>query len=567
MHSAIKISLCLLLLTVPLQAQTPTDFAGWKAKATELLNAPGEGENEIRRKWDQGTKATEAGKALMEAAKLAPDAAAKFKTLDSAGAAFAKGNGSNREAIEAYQQARDITSAPPEERARVGLEAAKLSFDIADYEKVVAITGASDKQKAQAYVEIGLKSGVVKDFNRAAQSYEMAAKLDKTKANSYLDSASVYAQQMTPVANGEAMLDSVYKAKLKLIDESERTDDEKATSRPYVLANWARDINAIGVSERASTLWQQAADSPKATEQLRYDSLKNAATAAQKSKDYDGAFTLWAKVGKIANDSYLSAQEVALGRSDALLSKGEYTKTRDELGTLLTHPKAGPREKEGILLTQSSLYFDEADALEKKPAPAEQIAASEAEGVKMMDTLWAIPTTSDAAMLQIMVKKTERKLKKKEYVAAHELVSAGITKFTERKLGTEWLQQLHILNGDIYRGEKQYASAMISYSTGIIRQGWDGAALVPNQPIYNAAIGMLSEATEAKKFDEARKVVEWLDKWQVPVDPTVLYKIELEIKAGNKEAARELITKNKPLIAQEESKKKLAELETLAFAN
>ncbi len=567
MPAVTKISLCLLLLAAPLRAQTPTDFAGWTAKATALLNAPGEGENDIRRTWDKGTKATEAGKAFLEAAKLAPDDAAKFKTLDSAGAAFAKGNASNQEAIAAYGQARDITSIAPEERARVGLEAAKLSGEIADYEKVVAIEKASDKQKAQAYAAIAVKSSVAKDDATAARSYLFAAQLDATQANYWLGLASVNAQRITPAKDAETILDSVYKAWIAWMESGDKTPDEKVSARPYYLSNWARDLQKIGASERAIALWQEVGDTSKAADQLRYDALKNAANESQKLKEYDSALLLWQKAGQVPPASYLRAQEVALGRSNAQLGKGNYSQTRAELGVLLVHPKVGALDKEGILLTQSGLYFDEADALEKKNAPAAQTAPLEAAGTKILDDLWAMPTASEAALLQVVFKRVNRDSKKPDYTAAHNEVKAGIEKFTARGFAMEWLQQLHILNGDVYRQEKQYTNAMISYSTGIVRPQWNGTSLVPNQPIYSAAIGMLTEATAAGNFDEARKVVEWLDKWQVPLDPTVLYKIELEIKAGNKETARDLITKNKPLIYQEDSKKKLAELETLANAN
>ncbi|BCM89524.1 hypothetical protein IAD21_01371 [Abditibacteriota bacterium] len=567
MKSATKISLCLLLLAAPLRAQTPTDFAGWTARATELLNSPGEGENEIRRKWDQGTKATEAGKALMEAAKLAPDEATKFKTLDDAGAAFAKGNASRKEAAEAYGLARDVASIDPKERGRVGLEAATISGEVADYEKVVAIEGATNEQKAKAHAEIAVRDSIAKDNAGAADHYEIASRLDPTQANVWLGMASVNAQKITPATDAETMLDRVYKTWISWMESTKKTDDEIAGSRPYYLQNWARDLQAIGVSGRAITLWQEVGDNPKFSQPLRYDSLKNAATEAQKIKDYDKALLLWQKAGQINPTEYLRAQEVALGRSNAQLSKGDFAKSRDELSVLLTHPKVGNRDKEAILLAQSSLYFDEADALEKKNTPVAQVATSETAGIKVLNDVWAMPTSSEGALLQVVLAKVQRDLKKNKLTEAHEEVKTAISTFTARKFDVQWLQQLHILNGDVYRAEKQYENAMISYSTGIVQGDWNGTALVPNQAIYSAAISMLIEATDAKKFDEAHKVVDWLDKWRVPLDPTVLYKIELEVKAGNKEVARALITKNKPLIFQDDSKKKLAELETLANAN
>jgi hypothetical protein len=528
------------------------------ARGRGYLAAPGEGENEIRRKYDKSfNKPRQAAEAFSKAAPLAPNESARFEAWNEAGKGF-KDSYHFPEAYAAFSKARDVPDATAAQRAQAALDAAKTfqsvnySFAkdkkqddvvVAEFKKLFAIPNAPKEVLALGHRELGSFYHSKEKYLEAALEYEAAAPLVPSTADSDFDSATYNVEKLPPSPQTLAIIERIYKTRLTMGKSASQTDPANAAGwRKYYRRQWAEALIKQKAPARAIAVWNEVANDATIPLQDRFEVLQKIAQTQQDAKDYTGTVATYERIRSLPGVKFSQVQVATYGKVEAYENAKSYSKARDQLASLLTNAEATVDQKANALIKIGSLHRAEANQLRVATAKAAQPAASEKEAIASFEAALATEGISNQTKYSALLERIQVEADGKRMQAAHDQVTRGQQLFkTEAAIG--YLRGLQKVNARLYRFEKDYTNALASLSLASFQSTPQGVGYRPDAETQQLASGIYQETLANKNWDAARQTVAELQKWGLMENDRLLMLSRIEVEAGNFEVARPMLQK------------------------
>lgn len=520
------------------------DFAGWMAKGREYLAHPGEGENDVRRKWDKSfIKPEQAAKAFLEAAAKAPGAEAKFEALNEAGKSFRSSYKFER-AYEAFIKARDLRVAA-DLRAQAALDAAttyqtvnnglkkeerKPDLVVQEFNLVQGIPGAPVAIRAEAHRLLGLYLAIEKRYMGAILEYEAAARLDPLKAEANINSAIGNLSHLEPSPEAVAIVDRVYTFSLNLRASKITDPNDAGIGERLARKQWASQLLRLKAAARAVQELTKVANDPRLPATDQYDALKSLAATQREAKDFKGALATYDRTLAIANLAFFRLKETAYSKAEVQANSGDYVGATTTLEKLSSNPQAQPDNKGEFFQQIAKIHNFQAKNLAAANKGA-NVTKQLSDARQAYAAGLNVPNLSSQAKLSLITDWSIFEAEHGNFVAAHQQVQNGLELF---KTGFPLYQQsLYKTDARIYGAAKEYEKAMASLVM---------ASLVKTNA-YDREIGTLSmdlyhHALGEKQWDSAKHIVDVLVRTGLSEPDKLLMLAQIETEAGNKEAAR-----------------------------
>lgn len=519
-----KSALVLLLLTRLAWAQ---NFESQASQAASLLQQHKQDKaNGVKTPWSSRDKASLAGDAWMEAAKLASTDAQRFQAYESAGLAYADSQTLGDEAMKAFRLARDVAGASGEERARAGILAARRAHTREEWELVTALAGATPEQLATAYHEIGLSylTPAKTDaslYVKVIEGYEKAAaqmvKYNPQAADTELGIASVTTHSLPPSAATTAVVDRVYQSLLAL----PLSPDQKAMRNARLEISWGGSLEKVKAPDRAIALWEKVGKNTAYSAERREEGWVKAAEALKAQGKIDRALAALQAATPLRADNYVFSSRLAEKKLDLLLAPKRYAEALQVVQTLARHPKLPAARKETLLLEQAKYLF----RLSK---------TREAEA--LLTPLWQTPPRGGDTIYQVSTIRAQAALDRKDPAGARREVEAGLARVGELRAAPN---QLNYISAKLYVAEKNYAKALEAYASCATT----AAGVIPSETVVNEVRQMFQQAIAEKKLAEASAISQAVSSWRVDRILPPLLQAQLAAASGDSATARAAIAR------------------------
>lgn len=512
--TGMKTALLLLCLAGPLWAQS---FESQAAQATRLMEQHKfDKGNGVKTPWSERDKASLAGDAWLEAAKLATSDAQRFHAYESAGLAYADSQTLGDEALKAFRLARDVAGAPGEGRARAGIAAAYRAHTRAEWELLPAIAGATPQQLAKAYDEIGksyivdakkdpgLNLKIVEGYEKAA---EQMAKYDPQAADTELGIASVVAQSIPKGPSAIVTTDRIYKTLLAL----PLSPTQKPLRNSMIELRWAEGLFKVGAGERAVSLWRAVGKNATYPVDQREQAYLKAAEALKGQGKVDQALAALAAAAGPRGDNFVFRSKVAEKQLELMEAEKRYADELKVLQALTSHPKLPADRKETLLLEQARVLYK---------------LSKNKEAETLLAPLWTSPPRGGESIVAVAVTRAQAAIDRKDLARARLEIEAGRTRLGELKAPT---QQLDYVSARLYVAEKRYGKALEAYAACCTTN----LGVNPSPQVFQEVRNMFAQALQEKKLEEARAIVQAVAGWRVEAIYQSLMAAQLAAATGD----------------------------------
>lgn len=511
-----RTAIALLLLSLPLYAQS---FESQADQATRLLQQfrldKGNG---VKTPWNERDKASLAGDAWLEAAKLATTDAQRFTAYESAGLAFAESQALGDDALKAFRLARDVTGASAEQRARAGILAARRSSTREEWQQVVSLAGATPQQLATAYHEIALTYLVPAKADaslnlKVVQNYEKAAeqmlRYDARAADTELGMATVVAQSIPNQSEAVATLDRLYKTLLAL----PLSPDQKALRNSRLESSWAAGLQKLKALDRAVATWERVGKNPAYPAEQREEALVKAAETLQSQGKPEAALVALQAATPLRADNFVFSTRLAEKKLALLDAQKKPAEALKVVQALAKHPQVTAAARESLQLAQARYLFRMGKAAEAETALA---------------GLWSAPPRGAESLYQVIATRAQDAVDRKDFSGAHAHLDTGLARFQEIQANPA---RLTYLNARIYATEKNYTRALECYAACCTT----AAGITPSETVQKEVRQLLAQALQEKRNAEAQAIATAVASWRV--DPMVPALMQAQVAAASGDAA------------------------------
>lgn len=544
-----KTALLLLFLAGPLWAQT---FESQSAQASALLQQhKQEKASGVKTPWNTRDKASLAGDAWLEAARLAGSDAQRFQAYESAGLAYADSQNLSDDAVKAFRQARDVAGAAGADRARAGILAARRTRTRAEWEAVAALAGATPQQLATVYSEIGLtylqpaktepalNLKVVEYYEKAAQQM---AQYDAQAADTQLGMATVLAQSIPDGSVAAATEDRLYKTLLAL----PLSPDQKALRNARLEISWGSSLEKVKAFDRAIALWEGAGRKQGYAAEYREEAWIKAAELLQKLGKIDHALADLQAATPLRADNYVFSSGLAQKKLDLLDAHKRWADSLKVVEALARHPKLPAEHREPMLISRARYLL--------------RLGKSK-EAAAVLTPCWQNPARGGTTIQEIALLRAQDAVDRKDFARARLEIDAGLARLRELKAST---QQLEYTSARLYSAQKQYLKAVEAYAACCTTAQ---LGVAPSDQLWNEVRQMFNLALSEKRVGDAQAMVQALTSWRIdPIYPPLL-QAQLAAASGDAPGARASLARCRQELkrfyglAKENLEKELAALE------
>jgi hypothetical protein len=545
--------LVIFCLSIPVQAQT--DYDGWMQKARDILNDPVADKTGINQTWQLGLNKVRAADALVEAAKLAPDETKKFDAYFQAGDLF-RSESKSEGAAKAYAAARDIKAGPIDKRAEAGYYAAVnfQQFDFgrgkgkqvpaevfAEYEKALAIVGAPPATQVKILEKYAYYLERQERLWESAQHSRKAAELTPpsfekmpSEQDMHYYRAASNAAKLPPTAETRAFVENIFKAQLKARQTFYAgKPKELSLSESMLKDSHAKRILAMGVPERAFTLWTEIGSDTNRDRVQRYQSFKLMAEEQKKLKLWPSVIKTWDTAVKIPDLPWMWVKESTEGKAEGYGEQNDFKNARLQYEELLNSPQCTESEKSQFKFALGKYYVQENTfLLPTKPALATP-ARNEAE--KIFSALLANPTTNYNIQLDSVKQLAQLELNSKNTDGAIRQLEQELSRFDKAHPAFG----KHILNtiARIYLSQGKYTETLASLQRSSENSKIPGFIGLDSEG-RQIALSAHTQASKAKNWAEAEKIVSSMEKWIWDKTEILFLRLQNAVETKNFAAAR-----------------------------
>ena len=544
-----KTAILLLFLTGPLWAQT---FESQSAHAGALLQQhKQEKASGVKTPWSTRDKASLAGDAWLEAARLASSDAQRFQAYESAGLAYADSQNLSDDAVKAFRQARDVAGAAGADRARAGILAARRTRTRPEWEAVATIAGATPQQLATVYSEIGLSYlqpakadpalnlKVIEFYEKAAQQM---AQYDAQAADTQLGMATVIAQSIPTVAEAAATEDRLYSTRLSL----PLSPDQKALRNARLEISWGSSLDKVKAFERAIARWEGVGRNRSYAAEYREEAWLKAAELLQKLGKIDRALADLQAATPLRAENYSFSSGLAQKKLDLLDAQKRWADSLKVVEVLARHPKLPAEHREPLLISQARYLMR---------------LGRRQEAAGFLAPCWRNPARGGTTIQEIALLRAQDAVDRKDFAGARQEIDAGLARLRELKAPT---QQLEYTSARLYSAQKQYLKAMEAYAACCTTPQ---LGVAPSDGLWKEVRQMYNLALSEKRLSDARAMTGALAAWRIdPIYPLLL-QAQLAAASGDAAAARAALARCRQELkrfyglTKESLEKELADLE------
>lgn len=529
----------------------PTDFQGWMARGRHLLVAPGDGENETRRRYDQMfNKPRQAGDAFSRAVELAATDAQRFEALDNAGQAYAK-SGPQDKAYAAFKRAREVPGLATADLARVTYEAA-VAYNahdslrpaaekqpaevLAEYDRVLKLPGVPDEYRLLTHKKLATFHMLAKRPLETALQYEHIAQLDKKAPDLALDSAQYYAEQLPPSPTTVALIERLYRHRLTTGKSADTANPQQATSwRRHYRMKWAAALQKQQAHGRAVQEWENLLADPQATATERLEVLQQLAEHHTAQNALPLAVASYARALALPVGTYFSRGKLRRSKAQLHLKQGEYAAARAEFELGAAEAEAKPDDKSEAFWQMGRITMEQA-----KGATGASQTDLRSTALGQFEAALTVPGQTPAALYSAILQRVQYEVDlgrpgeaRAQLARGHELLKSSPPTYR---------RGLNLAEARVHRLEKNYQAAMDALSRASATQtNWGATVYQPDRPTQDLAMAVFQDTLQHREWEAGRQVVEHLVKWGLLPNTRKLLLAQVEISAANYAAARPLL--------------------------